>query len=559
MKNENEKKTNYKSGNRNYNKGRSKAKSNKRRFNDKADDLNANRNADAKSTSAQNYAKNFSYSNDPAWYASDPSLARDSASIPFSWATGTTVQFNNFYANTYDESFSGHGLNNTVIPGICALKLSPTVGFTMSKTDPINVAATAVYSFVRHANSGSANYDAPDLMLYILAMGDFIAMLNHFIRVYGTVSLYSSRNRYLPDALLTAMGVNPNIRDNLANFRYILNVICNKASALAVPSTMSYFKRKAFIYSGVYSEGTSAKDQLYLYVPDSYYIYGYGGVGDGRLYNYTYGQDGLLEISDIAKLLDGMLNPLLSSEDIGIMSGDILKAYGTDGIIKFGRLDENYTVIPEFNIGVLEQFKNATCSVASHADIVQSSDKSFLVSDTRIAIPSVWNNATYKDRVQMETSIENRVLVTTTEFVDPSLVLENTRLMVANTYDPTVKALIVNGCTEVPSAIMVYRYQYNPTTHQLTLNQRKFNSYMASPTSSWAAMEMLSAFKFRPAINFVNLNEPVDGAPPVIEGLYRIFDFDNYAVLTSQDIIKMHEAALLNMLFVPSIGSVFGS
>lgn len=89
-----------------------------------------------------------SKTNDPSWYAADATLMRDAASIPFSWSVGTTLDIG------VDENY--------VVPGICAIDTVPSFGYSTDTTSPLNIAARSMYSFIRHANSGSANYDAPD-------------------------------------------------------------------------------------------------------------------------------------------------------------------------------------------------------------------------------------------------------------------------------------------------------------------------------------------------------------------------------------------------------------
>lgn len=520
----------------------------------------------------QDYAKDAAYSNDPAWYASDPTLARDSASIPFSWATGAPVDLNPTleFAGTAPGPASGGGPVITM-PGIMALSLSPTVGYSMNPTDPINIAATAVYSFVRHQNSGSANYDAPDLMIYILAMADFISMLNFASRVYGVVSLYSTRNRYVPDVLLKAMGMDPDdVREHIASFRYQLNLIANKAASLAVPSTMSYFKRKAFLYTGIYTEGTSAKDQLYLYVPSGYYQLAFDTDGAFRLDVQQFnGPNAGYTVEQLIAMLNGMLDPMLANEDINIMSGDIIKAYGEGGVLKYGRIDENYVVTPQMNIPVLEQMKNAIAVPAylqsANLSVYQDATKGYLVSNPVYSFPENESPTVLKSKadVEMTAFAENRILVTTTEFVDPSLVLENTRLMLGASYDATENELRFYGCTEICTGISVLTLSRENPQGTVT---NKFNSYtgvfdpdsgVSLPPAYWGGMfAAVRAFDFTPMLAWVVFSEDT-GNGYGIKSIHRSFDYDNYAVLTWQDLQRMHEACLLNMLYVPSIGSVF--
>lgn len=302
-------------------------------------------------------------SNDPAWYSTDPSLLRDAASIPFSWSVGTPIAMNYAYPSgtAAEQEFTD---DNLVIPGLCVLDLIPTVGYAEDQSSPINVASTALYSFVRHANSGHANYDSPDLMVYCIAMANVYAYINFLQRIYGCGLMYDQRNRYLPEALVAAQDVNfDDLVGNLAQMRYGINMIIAKAASLAVPSSITYFNRQAFIYANIYCEGTSTKDQMYMYNPFGFLVFNeYEVVGGASGLTFKKFADPTTKyrVSDLIKFGNQMLQPILDSEDLNIMSGDILKAYGDGGIIKLAPLGLDYNLLPTFNIGVLEQMHNAT-------------------------------------------------------------------------------------------------------------------------------------------------------------------------------------------------------
>lgn len=154
-----------------------------------------------------------SKTNDPTWYSSDPALLRDAASIPFSWPVGTPIDL-----NVPDVSKMRWS-----VPGICALDVVPVYGTNESKTSALNIAANSLYSFVRHANSGHSNYDAPDLMLYVCAMSQVYSFINYMMRAYGLANLYSQKNRYLPAGLLQASGIDHSkIIDNLADRKSVV-------------------------------------------------------------------------------------------------------------------------------------------------------------------------------------------------------------------------------------------------------------------------------------------------------------------------------------------------
>lgn len=284
-----------------------------------------------------------SATNDPTWYETTPQLLKDAANITFSNASGVPYSLNG-------ERF--------MEPGIMRMDIIPAIGDSGDPNSPLNLAAYNFYSFVRHANSGSVNYDSPDLMLYAVAIAQIYSYINWCMRVYGVVNLYSHANRYLPKAMVTAMGWDfDDIIASLPNFRFGLNVLIHKAASLACPADMTYFRRLAFLFSGIYAEGESVKSQLYFYNPVGFMQYddAYNDAGGGMSVAYLPAK---MTVSQMIAYGNSLLDPIISSEAMNIMSGDILKAYG-DNILKLMPLEDNYIVLPITDLNVLEQMSNA--------------------------------------------------------------------------------------------------------------------------------------------------------------------------------------------------------
>lgn len=561
------------------------------------------------------------YSNDPAWYANDPSLLRDAASIPFSWATGTKVGlFKSESITTIDETPTldkdkvvriGEEL---VVPGVMAIHLSPWFGYSENQTDPLNIAATSLYSFVRHANSGSANYDAPDLMLYVMAMSQAYSYINFMIRVYGTAMLYVQRNRYIPSALLTAMGVDyQNVQENLAQFRFNINVLINKLSSMAVPADFSLFNRQAFLYQNIYTEGTSIKDQMYMYVPDSFWMYNVTKGQPGSLIAvpfdttslYANPDHTLLTVEDLNSYGQLLLDSILLSEDLNIMSGDILKAYGSDRIMKLTSLQPDYVVMPFFDIAVLEQMKNATLMgpvsslVTTNkitlpngvslpgfiSQITQNVTTNAITSQPVLGIyagKSTTSSTILRD-AQMRMTLRNGLITTMTAEVTPELIMESTRLislvqgpvrlsgsMSINGND----SLKLNCGTEVATCAKVYTYDISDSgeaTLSITAYMQEVyldsqvNSAITNPTEpdyteaqpivKVDELWRLATFNFAPIYELCNVSAKSGSGNYVVTsnsgGIFT--DYGNYAVVTDGTLRRIHETALLSQLHVNSI------
>lgn len=506
--------------------------------------------------------------NDPNWYATNPQLLKDAASIPFSWATGNAIHLNNPY-------ISDGTLGQTrVAPGFMAFYMKPSVGLSNSPTSPINTAAASIYSFIRHANSGSANYDAPDMMQYLIAIANIYAYINYLIRIYGIARTFSSRNRYLPQALITAMGMDLNAsEDRLANFRYGINLRIAKMASFAVPKNFSYFLRSAFLYSSIYTEGTSAKDQMYFYSPAGFYKFINVGSSTSvptlQMFEFPYQTARTTDV--IMEDLDTYIAPLLLSEDFGIMSGDILKAYGTEGIFKLSQIAEDYTVVPEFNIGVLEQMRNLDI-VPRYLD---TAGPGFSVTQNNGWLYS-YNLATVSNssaaKVGSKAWCQDRILQTTTAEVTPELVMESSRGKIAADYIPatgsstTDNVRLITGsdyCVDALIGTFSQDSTTGDTTNWTTL--RFYVDYALDQSATIADANVMTlfrllglaaAFKFKPPQIVIGYTEVTTGSPTV-QDVNPFEDYDNYGVLSKQNIINLHQVALMSMFDVPSVAKAY--
>lgn len=311
--------------------------------------------------------------NDPGWYALNPQLLKDAASFPYAWPLGNKLNVGEF----------GSLINKGSLPGILVMNWAPTIGYSRDGTSPVNVASINTYTKVRHDNSGHANYDHADYMIYLLAMDSVYAYHSWMRRVYGCMLTYSNTNRYYPRAIVRAMGVDfDSLQRNLADFRQYINTYAIKASALAVPAKMSYMTKHYWMSEGLYYDSQQDKPQTYLFNPLGFYRFTLsdGEVPHGMLVfenmfsscvDTPTGDEQceirsgantakLWQLDDFVKYGDSLLAPIISDEDFGIMSGDTLKSFGIGGCYTLPVTEETYTVLPSYSPEVLDQIQNAT-------------------------------------------------------------------------------------------------------------------------------------------------------------------------------------------------------
>lgn len=299
--------------------------------------------------------------NDPRWYALNPQLLKDAASFPYAWPLG----------NRLTVGSRGKLINEGSLPGIMVMNWVPTIGYSRDGTSPVNVASINTYTKVRHDNSGHANYDHADYMMYLLAMDSVYAFHSWMRRVYGCMLTYSNTNRYYPRAIVQAMGVDfDDLQGNLADFRQYINTYAIKASALAVPANMSFMTKHYWMSEGLYYDSQQDKPQTYLFNPLGFYRFNisadetpHGWLEFARM--FTDGDSATAfagcnaaaikwKLNDFIQYGDSLLAPIISDEDFGIMSGDTLKSFGVGGCYTLPVTEETYTVLPSYSSEVLE-------------------------------------------------------------------------------------------------------------------------------------------------------------------------------------------------------------
>lgn len=305
--------------------------------------------------------------NDASWYSmGDPDLLSAVARWPFSRRTGQDLPLNGdtVYSIGLTPQQSVRAEEHYSSPGIMSMGFVPSVGNADDAQSPINVAANAQYTFIRAANSGARNYDAPDLIIYDMAVDSIYMLLTFAARAYATVGMFSAFNKFYPDDLLKSQHIDPDsFGGSLEDYRAKLNILIRKAQSLVVSKSLPIFTRHSWMVGNYFIDGESIKQQTYLYYPVSYYKFGLDASGAGKLdMESLFPADGsgigTITCWDLLNTIEGCLNAVLGDEDFNIMSGDILKAYGSD-INTLSEVPGMMVATPVFNREALMQFKNA--------------------------------------------------------------------------------------------------------------------------------------------------------------------------------------------------------
>lgn len=537
--------------------------------------------------------------NDWTWYAANEQLLRDSASFSYNYPLGSPINWNSMRQDK----------NDLAVPGVMSFETSTCFGFTDDANDAINIASRNIYTYVRHANSGSSNYDAPDLMIYLMAMDSIYSTLAYLKRVYGIANVYSYTNRYLPQTLVRANHINfDDLLAHLSDYRGQINALVVKAGSMCVPDTMPIFKRHMWLYSGLYYDTpTDDKAQIYMHVPHGYWKAEYNSSAAPGVFLQWHPwwlQSGALSapktdftfnMGRALTVLTDMLDAVLSNESFNIMSGDILKAYTAGSIMKLEQIPESYTVVPTYSEEVLDQIQNLTMMgyFASEYNVDGYNTSLYEAIDSSTQLPSGWLTSVpyfyVGDRSLgndvfggIETYYDNRMVNFTHGNIAPQDTMVATRLTnIANRKFMPADVTPVIRCDTLGSDVthVGVIWQYAKVDGQYELQHIDFTTsmYTQKITSldieknltdylKWTLTEyaqlghqagLLDTFYRHPFVRYgqyVSLTANTHTASGFAPAYGTIFDADYWAILTEDDLKNMNRTALLSLFNIIQYG-----
>lgn len=312
-------------------------------------------------TRADRVSKAIKDCNDVSWYAKSPQLLEAAASLPTSRTSGHNIsQYFPF-----------------AVPGVYSMYWTPVF-----EGPATQAAMNSIYSFVVHANSRNDSYDAPDMFYMILAGAQVFAAISLAERAYGLARNYSQENAYKPDYLIAAMGLDPeDFRSNLSQVWFDINQLIAQSQQIWIPNDLPIIEREFWLNSHVYKDAEGDKAQFYMFTQEFYYKLSETGSSAGtslvRANATASSTAAILENSrwswsTFKSMISDMINALVSSQDRGVIFGDILKAYGKDRIYALSPIPADYVTPIVYNAEVLTQIENATIVPAAPVAMTQN-------------------------------------------------------------------------------------------------------------------------------------------------------------------------------------------
>ena len=502
--------------------------------------------------------------NDDAWYNWNPQLVIDTCNLSLMVRAGEVYDLEK---NVGDQVHQVGKLNT---PGIMRFTWMPSLGTWNYDDDSAAVIAFRnMYSYIRHANSGHANYDPEDLFNYITAIDSLYSFRAMMLRAYGAAKLYSSMNRYIGDSLLRVMGFNADdLRRNLAQFKWFINDMTTKLQTLYIPNQFAALQRHMWLNSNVFLDAESPRAQLNVFVPKGFAVWQEGTDAE------TPGRFGWIDwipnnaelfheatAAECYDLFNTMWNNIIGSEDLGIINGDILKAYGSGFLIPT-TITSDWTWSPVYEPRVMLQMHNATLcgQVAFFEDATMSAEATGIAwgynpqimpfaSTSHINGGLVKNNFLFKT----EDSITHSIVMDFPNTPDPAEVMYATRLCVIGTdrkigqetyYEPFFSG------SDVVCVATVYLLKSNTPPHDFSEGY-----YRHEYRTTFVDVSNYNATVLKQTVYWNAVLDNFAMAPKITVGYGGAFvstgDVLNIAQVDGPTLTRIHRTAMLSLYGVP--------
>lgn len=494
--------------------------------------------------------------NDPKWYNHTPQLVKDAASLSFYPALGMKVNLN--YANTSAKPHFNR------IPGIMSFKVTTTYGVSEDSTSPLNTFADNMYRNLRYNYTGSKVYESADLMFYLMVMDSCYQFLAWMQRIYGVCNTYSASNLYMPKHLLKAMDIDYNeFIGNLSEFRRYINDFAIFLNTYYVPANIPMLLRHVTLFQSVFKDSESAKAQLYVFNPRSFYAWD-ESTTPGKLKQIFVPGD--VNFNDIKSIGSQLRNSVNYAQDVRIMSLDVWRAYGAKGVYRAGLIDESYSVIPVYNAMMSTQIENmrVTGSVSAVGPYQDDNGsiiyKPYVVKLSKNGIP---DNALADHDILLNAHGDD---------VTPDWIMEATRLipimkMAGFTVEEGNQARCqtdIKSCgSEIVEEMQVWYLDEFDEVSDTNIDTEMVVSSDSSAVAVMTTLSLMSNFDWAPMYYYSTINSSdvstarSDLAQRKVTNLIRPLgipcgDVDNYSITNSTVIDNIHTTALMSLLGLPS-------
>lgn len=473
--------------------------------------------------------------NDFSWYNKNPNLTVAAASIPFPYRPGMQMDVASYIKDPGTTTVA-----KLDIPGVMSLEWLPGVGRCSAATDPASIAAKEIYAKVREAFSGAIDADAPDFVIYLLALDSIFSYIGALKRLYRVIATYSPQNLMVPDTILQAYGLDANARSQIREHRMelygIINQLIGMTQKFRCPAVFDLFNRHYWMNDNVYTDAPSANSQMYMFTQAGFLKFsmlpvpGKEGINAGGLTmveapfkSLEIATEGVTPLFTFGRSL---IDALAGSDDAYLISGYLMRAFDNTPVFRVDELQINELLEPVYVPSVLAQIENSwTASVgySSLSNLTIAQDPS-----TNALVSGYTGPANDTKAVEIKPIISIRSDAPTVEDV-----VEATRLKVTREF--TTGSTIYHYASELPMRWVLYGSQLDQGIKQ----SLQIRGNTVSMPYLLATTSVLAQFDWHPICAIWYAASDSSHYVPYIVG-----DIHNFTTLSMEQLDEIHRVCL---------------
>lgn len=446
------------------------------------------------------------------------------------------------------------------IPVAASVIVTLTEGSNL--TGAVNASYNKIFTSIRQANSGSVNWTTQELSVYFKNFRHLIAGYAIACRALRELNRYSITNKGVPYANFAAMGLDyDTFSQNAANLRNHLLNLRTRMKCYAVP-ILDIFKRTEWLFSSAYWDSNDAKHQTIYFINSEV----------AKSYNYVTGSAVNMpsfkanpDSSRTGITYSNFMTQLLLAETyatnydkFGIMSGDIVKAFGPNGV---------YTLpeVPSVDAKPLEGFSEEVLTQIQNAWTMTMSESGLNIA---ITLPTNVSEPMTETITVNSTAVPTSAAAKLNESTFINMyknditnldVLQATRLAALGTLESSTYYIKAYG-TEIFNGMYVYYYDYGTGSSNLyKVCQQVLTSVDKLNVTTVAGVELSgmslmgwATIDWMP--RHVNMFEFfLSGQSSATQAYgFTLWDFNNYAVIGSTaELQAIHDVAVQSLYYVP--------
>lgn len=512
-------------------------------------------------------------------YAPSAQVILDQSTYNFSYPTGSKMDRLPAHDIPANISYAHTAFTPA---GMMLAYYTPTFGntFTDDPTTPLNVAAFQYYSALRATQNISSVLDAPDAMLYMIAISDLYATHAEMLRILGLLNMFYKTNTYYPKQVLTALGVDmEDLHTHQKDFVAYLNTKAQALNTFALPSTFPIVNRWWELNLGAVSDSADVKGQLYMYIPRYHLEYSETGgyltyVKNplNVLYDY-YGATSipgntLLKYKDLIEYYDSRIDSLYNNGDFRNIASIVNFAY-KDSLFTLPYVDLSYVTPIDKNYVMLSRIQNSV-AVGDIYQYAPGMEALTYNKDTNNLIAKVVDYAGMAGGPEGFGSPFSLLYSTVAELTDPASMWIGTLESViadSETFQPAepqpIKRTVTQVGTQIINAFQIVTfeevtginswqlYATIPFTSFLRMN----DDLVAGIKWSTQIVELISNFDWHPMLQLCDYTNSSGTAQ--ITDFRPLCDFDVWTSLSYERLREMHRYYVLASYNVVDSSSIY--